>query len=298
MCFADPFSLRCSPQEDLRTMGEAIAACLHCKCKPEVLQRCSGCKVAFYCGAACQKADWKTHRLDCIAAAEGEEYQQMSDTTEVHHCTLLESPTPDSSGDVLPQIQVYVNSIEIGSVSPPDQFSRLVFVPISDANESIDATKIEHQCDGAHCDCQVVMINNTEAEIRFPVYYSLRAAKKACVVKPKRFLAIENTTPPITDIVIPPLGSAKFQLLNEPIDEYPADVLLCAGMEIFDDQDRKTQWDQRFNFNLAITATPSSPQCLPDEESDDDEEILLWDHRTTDITGPDGAVSASGIPIK
>lgn len=43
--------------------------CSHCFSEAARLGRCSGCSVAAYCGAACQKADWRAHRAECGAAA-------------------------------------------------------------------------------------------------------------------------------------------------------------------------------------------------------------------------------------
>lgn len=31
------------------------------------LKRCSQCRTAIYCGAECQRKDWKTHKLECIS---------------------------------------------------------------------------------------------------------------------------------------------------------------------------------------------------------------------------------------
>lgn len=31
------------------------------------VQRCSGCKGVYYCGAACQQADWLAHKTECKA---------------------------------------------------------------------------------------------------------------------------------------------------------------------------------------------------------------------------------------
>jgi hypothetical protein len=29
------------------------------------LSKCTGCKVVFYCGTTCQKADWPAHKVMC-----------------------------------------------------------------------------------------------------------------------------------------------------------------------------------------------------------------------------------------
>ncbi|KAJ7141714.1 hypothetical protein C8R43DRAFT_1017061 [Mycena crocata] len=36
-------------------------------CGQEAEMRCSGCKLVRYCGAECQKKDWKPHKLDCAS---------------------------------------------------------------------------------------------------------------------------------------------------------------------------------------------------------------------------------------
>ena len=43
--------------------------CSHCFSEAARLGRCSGCSVAAYCGAVCQKSDWRAHRAECGAAA-------------------------------------------------------------------------------------------------------------------------------------------------------------------------------------------------------------------------------------
>ena len=35
------------------------------------LQKCSVCAVAAYCGAGCQKADWKAHKGQCAGLKAG-----------------------------------------------------------------------------------------------------------------------------------------------------------------------------------------------------------------------------------
>ena len=39
--------------------------CWSCGAKGARLKKCSGCAVASYCEAACQKADWKAHKGKC-----------------------------------------------------------------------------------------------------------------------------------------------------------------------------------------------------------------------------------------
>ena len=43
---------------------EVNKPCGHCG-KPEGKQRCSRCKVVYYCGRECQQADWKEHKKTC-----------------------------------------------------------------------------------------------------------------------------------------------------------------------------------------------------------------------------------------
>ncbi|TVU45471.1 hypothetical protein EJB05_04960, partial [Eragrostis curvula] len=44
------------------------SACDHCFA-PSHLRKCSVCRVAWYCGSACQKEEWKLHQLECQAMA-------------------------------------------------------------------------------------------------------------------------------------------------------------------------------------------------------------------------------------
>jgi len=34
-------------------------------CKKETSNKCSGCRTVYYCGAECQRADWKCHKPNC-----------------------------------------------------------------------------------------------------------------------------------------------------------------------------------------------------------------------------------------
>ena len=41
-------------------------SCAHCRAIKEALTRCSRCKAAYYCGADCQMAHWKSgHAQEC-----------------------------------------------------------------------------------------------------------------------------------------------------------------------------------------------------------------------------------------
>jgi hypothetical protein len=38
--------------------------CSVCR-SPMGINRCSGCRVVYYCGADCQKSDWRNHKVNC-----------------------------------------------------------------------------------------------------------------------------------------------------------------------------------------------------------------------------------------
>ena len=42
--------------------------CFHCQSEGTNYQRCSQCKMAWYCSHSCQKIHWKQHKRACIAA--------------------------------------------------------------------------------------------------------------------------------------------------------------------------------------------------------------------------------------
>ena len=46
-------------------MLELKGSCAHCEKPGTAMKRCSICKEAWYCGAACQKANWKQHKKTC-----------------------------------------------------------------------------------------------------------------------------------------------------------------------------------------------------------------------------------------
>ena len=56
-------------QEGALASFSALTApqCMKCHKKDAraALQKCAGCKCTLYCGAVCQKSDWKRHKLEC-----------------------------------------------------------------------------------------------------------------------------------------------------------------------------------------------------------------------------------------
>jgi len=67
---------RLGPHTRTRTLHQAfkyleyLNACSHCGQQCEELKRCSVCKHASYCGAACQNAAWKKHKKTCVTIEE------------------------------------------------------------------------------------------------------------------------------------------------------------------------------------------------------------------------------------
>ena len=47
-------------------MAASAECCAHCGKQGAGFKRCSRCKQACYCGAACQNADWKRHKTTCV----------------------------------------------------------------------------------------------------------------------------------------------------------------------------------------------------------------------------------------
>jgi hypothetical protein len=41
--------------------------CSKCRKKGAGMRYCSNCKEAHYCGHACQRADWKSHKNKCAS---------------------------------------------------------------------------------------------------------------------------------------------------------------------------------------------------------------------------------------
>jgi hypothetical protein len=53
----------------IRVENECVTGCNRCGNKQQnngkALMKCSQCRVVLYCSAACQKDDWKTHKVHC-----------------------------------------------------------------------------------------------------------------------------------------------------------------------------------------------------------------------------------------
>lgn len=48
--------------------SESRSLCATCGAKGSQLLACSRCRLVFYCGPACQRADWKVHKSSCASA--------------------------------------------------------------------------------------------------------------------------------------------------------------------------------------------------------------------------------------
>ena len=53
--------------------------CNSCKndLSSDQIKKCNGCKSAIYCGFECQKADWKAHKIVCLAKPYTEENRKI-----------------------------------------------------------------------------------------------------------------------------------------------------------------------------------------------------------------------------
>jgi hypothetical protein len=45
--------------------GQNLASCDYCQKSGSDLQKCSGCKIAFYCSREHQKKAWGEHKIQC-----------------------------------------------------------------------------------------------------------------------------------------------------------------------------------------------------------------------------------------
>ena len=65
-CSALPTQAPPGPQSPVELARRTCATCSKMALK---MLRCSRCKAAFYCDAACQKRHWREHKAACGAAA-------------------------------------------------------------------------------------------------------------------------------------------------------------------------------------------------------------------------------------
>jgi len=47
--------------------ASAVSCCAHCGVQGMTLKRCKHCMQVWYCGAQCQKAEWKVHKNTCMS---------------------------------------------------------------------------------------------------------------------------------------------------------------------------------------------------------------------------------------
>jgi len=55
----------CAPYSAVLSVNSRSGYCECCFARKDGLAKCGKCKKAYYCNAACQKADWPMHKLEC-----------------------------------------------------------------------------------------------------------------------------------------------------------------------------------------------------------------------------------------
>jgi len=66
-------------------MAASAESCAHCGKQGAGFKRCSRCKQACYCGAACQNADWKGHKTKCAPPVPLQDVWENVRTARVAH---------------------------------------------------------------------------------------------------------------------------------------------------------------------------------------------------------------------
>ncbi|KAL6984421.1 Histone-lysine N-methyltransferase ashr1, variant 2 [Sarracenia purpurea var. burkii] len=66
------------------------------------LKKCSACQVVCYCGSACQKSDWRVHRLECGALSKLDKHRQKSLTPSIRLMVKLYIRKKLQRGKIIP----------------------------------------------------------------------------------------------------------------------------------------------------------------------------------------------------
>ncbi|KAJ7474902.1 hypothetical protein FB451DRAFT_1465131 [Mycena latifolia] len=141
-------------------------------CGEPAKSKCSRCNVKRYCGAVCQREDWKTHRPTCTSF-KGATWQtvpfvpsghRVSRYDPVEHYNMAgheeaevdsNAPPPNTHGSTTFIVKVQLNSSEIhtfldvpGKKIPPSGISMLIY----DRRRSFQATLLKFVCPAAAFD--------------------------------------------------------------------------------------------------------------------------------------------------
>ena len=65
--------------------------CEHCGVTGRRYKTCANCRVARYCCAECQRADWGAHRHLCDDYAKTKPFKKVADTLFKHYLSILQS---------------------------------------------------------------------------------------------------------------------------------------------------------------------------------------------------------------
>lgn len=110
-------------------------SCATCSAAPAKLLRCSGCQSVWYCGSDCQRAHWKSHKVDCkrLKAA------KIRSNTEAGAAELQAADAQ--------RIVVQTDRIVIMRCADPDDSVFMQVMPQAGINDWLAANQVECWCE-------------------------------------------------------------------------------------------------------------------------------------------------------
>ena len=97
------------------SVWNSCATCLKAERVTEASNRCTRCKLAYYCSKKCQKDDWPAHKPHCTADANTT--LETCKAASTHSVMAIHTPAPTTPNVVpfaLPQLHIAVNSSSVG----------------------------------------------------------------------------------------------------------------------------------------------------------------------------------------
>ncbi|WOK97697.1 histone-lysine N-methyltransferase ASHR1 [Canna indica] len=162
------------------------------------VRKCSACQVAWYCGNACQRSEWKLHQLECKALYSLSEERRKMLTPTIRlmvrlilrkqlQCEKVIRTTAEDNYDLVSTLEAHISSINENQLVLYAQMANLVKLVLPSLD--IDLKEITHTFSKLSCNAHTIC----DAELRSlgtGLYPVISIINHSCV--PNSVLVFEN----------------------------------------------------------------------------------------------------------